>query len=80
MSNQEEVQKVQQQIKDDVRKASEMEESFAREKQAGDPNEVQYLRNRLLEKELRLELLEKENLLLRAQQRGEHNHSVTTGL
>ena len=43
--NREQVQEVQQQIENVVLKASEMEELLARAKQAGDMEEVKYLRN-----------------------------------
>ena len=78
MSNGEQVQYVQQQIENVLRKVSEMEE---REKEARDQEKVQYLRNQLeqLYKE-RVILRETENLPLRAQQGGEHNLSVTTRL
>lgn len=43
--NREQVQEVQQQIENVVLKASEMEELLARAKQAGDMEEVKYVRN-----------------------------------
>ena len=78
MSNREQVQEVQQQINFVLQKASEMEESL---KKAGDLEEVRYLRTQLVQlyKE-RVSLREKETLLLRAQQGGEHNLSVITHL
>ncbi len=84
MSNEEEVQRVQQQIDNALGKASGMEESLARAKQAKDLDEVQHLRTQLEQLgqlyKSRVNLQEKENLLLRAQLGGEHNPSVTTGL
>lgn len=79
---------MQQQIDNALGKASGMEESLARAKQAKDLDEVQHLRTQLeqLGAQLgqlyksRVNLQEKENLLLRAQLGGEHNPSVTTGL
>ncbi|KAL3141581.1 hypothetical protein ABBQ32_004824 [Trebouxia sp. C0010 RCD-2024] len=68
-SIQEQIQEVQQQIENVLTKASEMEELLAQEKQAGNQEEVQYLRGQLeqLYKE-RVALREEKNLLLRAQQ------------
>ncbi|KAL3136354.1 hypothetical protein ABBQ38_005616 [Trebouxia sp. C0009 RCD-2024] len=71
MSNREQIQEVQQQIESLMRKASDMEEPLERENQAGNLEEVRYLRTQLtlLYKES-ICLREKNNLLLRAQQGG----------
>lgn len=72
MSVQNQVQAVQRQIEDNLRKVSDTEASLALEKQAGDKEEVKHLRGRLeqLDK-IRVCLHEEENLLLRALQGGD---------
>ena len=71
MSGAEQIEGVQQQIADVVRKVSDLEAALSVAKQAGDGVEVSFLRTQLehLYKE-RVALREKENILLRAQQGG----------
>lgn len=81
MSNQDNIQAVQQQIVEVTEEVSEVKKSLATAKQAGDQEEVQHLRTQLEQLyKVRVALQEKENLLLRAQQGGEHgilcHHSI----
>ena len=73
MSGAEQVESVQQEIADVVRKVSDLEASLSAAEQAGDGDKVSFLRSQLqqLYKE-KVALREKENLLLRAHQGGEH--------
>ena len=64
MSGADQGQGVQQQIADVVRKVSDFEAALSTAKQAGDEDEVSFLRGRLLQ------LGEEKNLLLKAQQGG----------
>ena len=65
MSNQDQVQAVQQQIEDALRKVSESEASLALEKQAGHKMEVDFLCSQLENLDTQLvSLREKENLSL----------------
>ena len=73
MSGADHIEGVQQQIADVVRKVSDLEAALSAAKQAGDGDEVSFLRTQLeqLYKE-RVALREEKNILLRAQQGGEH--------
>ena len=67
MSAQNQVQAVQQQIEDNLRKVSEMEALLALKKQAGDDEKVRHLRKLLVHlHSIRMSLREQKNLLLRA--------------
>ena len=71
MSGADQVEGVQQQIADVVRQVSDLETALSAAKQAGDGDEVSFIRTQmeqLYKKEVALH--EKENLLLRAQQGG----------
>ena len=73
MLSQTQVENVQQQIEGVVQEISEMKASLSAAKQAGDREEVNFLRiqlEQLYKKEVALR--DKENLLLRAQQGGGH--------
>jgi len=71
MSVQNQVQAVQQQIEDNLRKVSNMEASLALEKQAENKQEVKHLRGRLEQLDTdRVCLREVKNLLLQALQGG----------
>ena len=73
MSGADHIEGVQQQIADVVRKVSDLEAALSAAKQAGDGDEVSFLCTQLeqLYKE-RVALREEKNILLRAQQGGEH--------
>lgn len=79
MSSQTQVENVQQQIEGVAQEVSEVKVSLSAAKQAGDREEVNFLRiqlEQLYKKEVALR--DKENLLLRAQQGGGHDLNLIT--
>lgn len=73
MSSQTQLEKVRQQIEGIAQEVSEVKASLSAAKQAGDGEEVSFLRGRLEKLDSQLvSLREKEILLLRAQQGGGH--------